>query len=325
MISVDPAKVERIVENLRDERGPPHEARPSTIWVRVCRRSDGVPHRRRGRRARGSRASCGTRSSNRSARDPTPSSAHSPGTGIGLSLVGEFAELHGGRAWVEERDGGGASFRVFLPAAGPGPQDGPRRADEEGASPVGQRGGRLDSNADARRDHNPASDVSTSRSSRRTASDGRSRVGRPQAPVAEGAARRGSELTPSSRRSCATSTSHTVCEEAMCPNIAECWEAARGDVPDPGRPVHPPVRLLRRDDGEARRRSTRTSPGAIAEAVRRWACASSCSPASRATTCPTAAPASGRPRSAPSATPSPGAGSRCCPPTSRAASATSRP
>ena len=49
-------------------------------------------------------------------------SAHSPGTGIGLSLVSMFAELHGGRAWVEERDGGGASFRVFLPAA---PADGP--------------------------------------------------------------------------------------------------------------------------------------------------------------------------------------------------------
>jgi signal transduction histidine kinase len=44
------------------------------------------------------------------------SSPHSPGTGIGLSLVGRFAALHGGRAWVEEREGGGASFRVFLPA-----------------------------------------------------------------------------------------------------------------------------------------------------------------------------------------------------------------
>ena len=39
---------------------------------------------------------------------------HSPGVGIGLSLVARFAELHGGRAWVEERPGGGASFRVFL-------------------------------------------------------------------------------------------------------------------------------------------------------------------------------------------------------------------
>jgi signal transduction histidine kinase len=39
--------------------------------------------------------------------------------GVGLTLVRRFAELHGGRAWVEEREGGGASFRVFLPAAGP--------------------------------------------------------------------------------------------------------------------------------------------------------------------------------------------------------------
>jgi signal transduction histidine kinase len=46
-------------------------------------------------------------------------SPHSPGTGIGLSLVAMFAELHGGRAWVEERDGGGASFRVFLPGDRP--------------------------------------------------------------------------------------------------------------------------------------------------------------------------------------------------------------
>jgi K+-sensing histidine kinase KdpD len=37
--------------------------------------------------------------------------------GIGLSLVTRFAELHGGRAWVEDRDGGGASFRVYLPFA----------------------------------------------------------------------------------------------------------------------------------------------------------------------------------------------------------------
>jgi PAS domain S-box-containing protein len=41
--------------------------------------------------------------------------ADRPGTGIGLSLVAQFTELHGGRAWVEENPGGGASFRVFLP------------------------------------------------------------------------------------------------------------------------------------------------------------------------------------------------------------------
>ena len=43
------------------------------------------------------------------------SAAHSPGVGIGLSLVARFTELHGGHAWVEEREGGGASFRVLLP------------------------------------------------------------------------------------------------------------------------------------------------------------------------------------------------------------------
>jgi signal transduction histidine kinase len=43
-------------------------------------------------------------------------SPHQPGTGIGLSLVDRFARLHGGRAWVEDRDDRpGASFRVFLP------------------------------------------------------------------------------------------------------------------------------------------------------------------------------------------------------------------
>jgi signal transduction histidine kinase len=38
-----------------------------------------------------------------------------PGTGIGLALVAQFAALQGGKAWVEDRPGGGASFRVSLP------------------------------------------------------------------------------------------------------------------------------------------------------------------------------------------------------------------
>ena len=43
-------------------------------------------------------------------------SEHAPGVGIGLSLVARFADIHGGRAWVENRPEGGASFRVFLPS-----------------------------------------------------------------------------------------------------------------------------------------------------------------------------------------------------------------
>ena len=42
---------------------------------------------------------------------------HAPGTGLGLYLVARFAELHGGTAWVEDRDGGGARFLVRLPGA----------------------------------------------------------------------------------------------------------------------------------------------------------------------------------------------------------------
>lgn len=41
--------------------------------------------------------------------------AHSPGVGIGLSLVAAFTELHGGRAWVEDAPDGGAAFHVWLP------------------------------------------------------------------------------------------------------------------------------------------------------------------------------------------------------------------
>lgn len=38
-----------------------------------------------------------------------------PGMGIGLSLVARFAQMHGGRAHVDNRSGGGAAFEVWLP------------------------------------------------------------------------------------------------------------------------------------------------------------------------------------------------------------------
>ncbi|MDQ3963042.1 MAG: MASE1 domain-containing protein [Actinomycetota bacterium] len=37
------------------------------------------------------------------------------GTGVGLYLVAQFAALHGGKAWVEDRPDGGAAFRVVFP------------------------------------------------------------------------------------------------------------------------------------------------------------------------------------------------------------------
>lgn len=54
--------------------------------------------------------------------------------GTGLSLLSRFAELHGGKAWVEERPGGGASFRVFLPDAQVRANDEPKEADQGAVS-----------------------------------------------------------------------------------------------------------------------------------------------------------------------------------------------
>jgi signal transduction histidine kinase len=52
---------------------------------------------------------------------------HAPGVGVGLALVARFAELMGGRAWVEQSPAGGASFRVYL-------ADGPRTSAEVGTA-----------------------------------------------------------------------------------------------------------------------------------------------------------------------------------------------
>lgn len=38
------------------------------------------------------------------------------GAGLGLALVAAFAKLHGGRAWVEDRPGGGAFFHAAFPS-----------------------------------------------------------------------------------------------------------------------------------------------------------------------------------------------------------------
>jgi len=112
-VAIDAAKVERILENLLSN-AVRHTPDGSRIWVRagdhegslllvVEDEGPGVPGDLREEVFEPFRQVPGSRSE------------HAPGVGIGLSLVRRFAELHGGRAWVQDREGGGASFRVLVP------------------------------------------------------------------------------------------------------------------------------------------------------------------------------------------------------------------
>jgi signal transduction histidine kinase len=110
--AVDAAKVERILENLLTN-AVRHTAAGTAVWVRVAAGDGGVL-------IAVEDAGPGVPAALREAvfqpfrRGPS-TSPHAPGSGVGLALVARFAALHGGRAWVEERRGGGASFRVALP------------------------------------------------------------------------------------------------------------------------------------------------------------------------------------------------------------------
>jgi PAS domain S-box-containing protein len=117
---VDPAKVERVVENLLANAGR-HTTPDTPVWVKVARRSEGVllaVEDAGGGVPRELQATLFE-----PFRQGPLASPHAPGVGIGLSLVARFAELHGGRAWVQDRPGGGASFRVLLPDPGDGDAD----------------------------------------------------------------------------------------------------------------------------------------------------------------------------------------------------------
>jgi signal transduction histidine kinase len=132
--SVDPAQVERIVENLvtNAARYTPPES-TITVWVRstaegvtiaVDDEGPGIPP--------GLREAVFEPFRQVPGRNP-----HAPGVGIGLSLVSRFAQLHGGAAWVEERETGGASFRVLLRDAELGPGIPPPPEVRTGTAPSG--------------------------------------------------------------------------------------------------------------------------------------------------------------------------------------------
>lgn len=111
VVAVDRPKVERMLENLLVNAAR-HTPASSRIWVRVEAADGGallvveddgpgVADEAKDRIFEAFRRG--------------PDAGELPGSGIGLSLVARFAELHGGRAWVEDRPSGGASFHVFLP------------------------------------------------------------------------------------------------------------------------------------------------------------------------------------------------------------------
>jgi signal transduction histidine kinase len=116
-MSIDESKLERIVENLVSNAAK-YSPPDGPIWVRLLDEQDGIqlivedtgegvpealrekvfePFNRGGSAA-----------------------IEAPGLGIGLSLVRAFAELHGGGAWIEDREGGGAAFHVRLADISPG-------------------------------------------------------------------------------------------------------------------------------------------------------------------------------------------------------------
>jgi signal transduction histidine kinase len=126
VVAVDPEQVERIIENLL-ENARCHTPPGTPVWLKVgdaCGglyitvedAGPGVPDELKAKVFELFRTG----------------SAASPRTGVGLWVVARLAELHGGRAWVEERPGGGSRFYVVLPVPGDAPPE-PGAADAAAA------------------------------------------------------------------------------------------------------------------------------------------------------------------------------------------------
>ena len=116
-VLADAAKVERVVENLLANAAR-HTDPGTPIWVRVAPldrgallcvddAGPGIPAEQR-------------ESIFRPFQRGPAGATYAPGSGVGLAVVAQIASLHDGQAWVEDRAGGGASFRVLLPTANGG-------------------------------------------------------------------------------------------------------------------------------------------------------------------------------------------------------------
>ena len=133
-IQVDPALTEQMVETLLSNAGR-RTAPGSAVCVKISSDQGGaviavddtgpeVPPGLRGAMVA-------------ALSDAGPAARQKPRGATGLTLLARLAEIHGGRAWVEERPGGGASYRVFLPAARePHQEQSKDSADERAAARV---------------------------------------------------------------------------------------------------------------------------------------------------------------------------------------------
>lgn len=111
VVAVDPSMTEQMVETLLANAGR-RTSSGNPVWITVWSDPEGAviavddtgPDVPEGLRKALAASSLDERAGARRGRMPT-----------GLTVLSRLAEVHGGRAWVEEREGGGTSFRVFLP------------------------------------------------------------------------------------------------------------------------------------------------------------------------------------------------------------------
>ena len=112
VVSVDPQLTEQMIDTLLTNAGR-RTVPGNTVWVRVGTHQGGAVI---GVDDTGPDVPGGLRQALFAALQERPGAAlHRPRGATGLSLLSKLAEIHGGRAWVEARPGGGTSFRVFLP------------------------------------------------------------------------------------------------------------------------------------------------------------------------------------------------------------------
>jgi K+-sensing histidine kinase KdpD len=129
---VDPALVEQMTETLLANAGR-RTVPGNTVWIKVSSDPEGVVI---AVEDTGPDVPPGLRQALFAAlQDAGPGAPTSQGprrAATGLALLSRLADVHGGRCWVEERPGGGASFRLFLPDVGSTRDPGAGIDDEEG-------------------------------------------------------------------------------------------------------------------------------------------------------------------------------------------------